>query len=186
VIAGIDPGISGAIALYDEAEHKLVDLIDTPRHKVKVNGKDRSRVDLDTLAQWFWAHGTKIKHAVVENVHTMPGQGVASSGAFMRAFGNVESLAAYFCKVEYVSPAKWKREFGLSQDKNESRVLASHFLPGEAARWKLKKHDGRAEATLLAIYAVRHTARIKSLFAGAPQARGSFDDSIDGLFDDAA
>jgi len=155
--AGIDPGLSGAIALYDpRAQTATVE--DMPTLTVKVGTKKRRQVDIDALARWADIHGSSVIKATIENVHTMPGQGVASSGAFMRAFGNAEmAFASAFVSREYVSPQKWKKHFGLTSNKDESRRAATRLLPRCAHLWARAKDDGRAEAVLLAIYGA-HTA----------------------------
>jgi len=49
-----------------------------------------------------------------------------------------------------VTPAKWKKHFGLSSEKEQSRAMASKMFPEAALH--LKKHHDRAEALLLARY----------------------------------
>jgi crossover junction endodeoxyribonuclease RuvC len=65
------------------------------------------------------------------------------------------AVASSFVPTEYVSPQKWKRHFGLTSDKDESRRAASRLLPKSAHLWARVKDDGRAEAALLAIYGAR-------------------------------
>lgn len=59
--------------------------------------------------------------------------------------------------VELVTPATWKRSLGLSTDKRASlhkaRLL---FQPADLA---LAKHEGRAEALLIAHWALRRAPR---------------------------
>ena len=124
-----------------------------PTLNVKVGAKKRRQVDTFALARWADIYGPTIKHATIEHVHTMPGQGVASSGAFMRAFGNAEqALACSFIPTTYVSPQKWKKFFNLHADKDESRRAITRLLPKFSHLFARKMDDGRAEAALLAIY----------------------------------
>jgi crossover junction endodeoxyribonuclease RuvC len=52
--------------------------------------------------------------------------------------------------LEFVTPAVWKRSYGLSRDKHASLFKARLMFP--AADLHLAKHDGRAEALLIAQY----------------------------------
>jgi hypothetical protein len=44
---------------------------------------------------------------------------------------------------------------GAPAGKDGARARASQLIPSAAHHWPLKKHDGRAEAALLAFYASR-------------------------------
>jgi crossover junction endodeoxyribonuclease RuvC len=89
-------------------------------------------------------------------VSTSPGQGVSSTFAFGRAYGIVIGiLVALGTPMTFVSPAKWKRALGVPSVKDGARARASQLLPQASSRWPLKRHDGRAEAALLALYGLR-------------------------------
>jgi len=54
-----------------------------------------------------------------------------------------------------VRPQAWKKKMGLiGKDKTASRGLARELFPQYAERFKLVKHDGLAEAALIARYGV--------------------------------
>ena len=55
-----------------------------------------------------------------------------------------------------VTPAKWKGYFGLSRDKGVSRGLAMQRFPDNASDFGRAKDDGRAEASLLCLYAAEN------------------------------
>lgn len=151
-ILGIDPGASGALALYDPVTSDL-DIIDMPTYKALVNGTKKKRIDLYALARWIDLHSRSIKFAVVEDPHAMPGQGVSSSFAFGFSCGAAQMLvASALIPVTLVRPAIWKRRMGLSSDKNASRALASLRFPQHRVLFARAKDDGRAEAALLALY----------------------------------
>jgi Holliday junction resolvasome RuvABC endonuclease subunit len=87
----------------------------------------------------------------MEQVHSMPNQGVSSTFAFGRAVGVISAV----CELtnypfHLVSPQKWKKHFNLTADKNEALDLARKLFP--AAKLKLKKDINRAEALLIAEY----------------------------------
>jgi crossover junction endodeoxyribonuclease RuvC len=86
---------------------------------------------------------------VVEAVHAMPKQGVSSSFKFGMAYGAALALAERFhAPWGTVTPQKWKKYMKLTSNKNDSLEMARNLWPN--APLHLKKHDGRAEALLMA------------------------------------
>ena len=152
-ILGVDPGLSGAIALY-YAKGDALHVIDVPTTIRKINKKYKKQIDLYQAAQYIEIHRPYIKFAVIEQVGTMPSQGVTSAFNFGFTTGALHGIiAACGIPIRTVPPQVWKRKFGLlGQDKDASRGEASRRCPQHAHLWPLKKHDGRAEAVLLAIY----------------------------------
>lgn len=150
-IIGIDPGVSGAAALITETG-AMLEIMDMPT--VLANkSSNRQMVSAYALAaglrDWMTQHGPCV--AITENVNTMPEQGIASSGAFMKSYGIILGVvAALGISIEIVSPQRWKKHFSLGRDKDASRELALRMFP--AAPLNLKKHHNRAEALLLAKY----------------------------------
>lgn len=142
IILGIDPGVSGAVAFYFPMVNRLA-VDDVPVAGGEINGYE--------LARLIRMHRPTM--AVIEAVHAMPKQGVSSSFNFGRSYGEVRGVVSA-CEIpmHFVTPQKWKRHFSLSADKDESRVRAIRMFPNTADSFKLKKHDGRAEAALLALY----------------------------------
>lgn len=153
IILGIDPGLSGALAFYDPEANTLV-IHDMPTFTVSVNKKQRRILDDAKLAGTISSAVLyDLTEAFVENVHSMPEQGVASSFKFGVCFGVIRGvLASNFVSVRYIEPSVWKRHFKLTADKDAARRRASELLPQHAHLWPLKKHDGRAEAALIAYY----------------------------------
>ena len=81
----------------------------------------------------------------------MPGQGIASSFQFGVGFGSILSvLQALHVNIEFVTPAVWKKSYGLGTDKHASLHKGRLLFP--TADLHLAKHDGRAEALLIARY----------------------------------
>jgi crossover junction endodeoxyribonuclease RuvC len=153
LIAGIDPGLSGAIALFDPSTREFRDVIDMPTHEIKVNRKIKRRLDLIDLASFLDNISKELAYAVIENVSALPRQGVTSGFNFGYATGAITGIfAANFIPLHRVHPSTWKREMKLTGGKDGSRARASEMFPRSAHFWPLKKHDGRAEAALLAYY----------------------------------
>lgn len=145
VTIGIDPGLKGAIALVGTVLADLVAVFDMP-----VAGGAVSAQLLFELAGWRDpGYGT----VVVEDVHSMPKQGVSSVFSFGRSKGVVEGVfAACRRPIVYVSPAAWKRGLGLGKDKGEARQRACELWPAKAGLFARVRDDGRAEAALIAYY----------------------------------
>lgn len=148
MIIGIDPGLSGAIFLLQGDDS---DVFDMPVTERLVNGKLKRQIDPASLARIL---PTDAEFVIVEQVSAMPGQGVTSSFNFGFTAGAIQGVvAALGLPLRTVHPQVWKRKFGLlGQPKDASRAEASRRLPQHAHLWPLKKHDGRAEAALLALY----------------------------------
>lgn len=145
-ILGIDPGVSGAIAFYFPSHPDRVSAEDVPT----VNGNIAASLLFDRINQM------RPDMAMVEMVSAMPGQGVSSTFKFGRAFGTVVALVqAAGVPLHFVTPGKWKKHFGLSSDKEQAREYALRMFPATAEHFALKKHHGRAEAALLALYAAQ-------------------------------
>lgn len=150
-ILGVDPGLSGCMAmLYNGA----VDVFDVPTTTRTVNKKEKRQIDPYSLAAWLETQRPLIKFAVIEQVGTMPGQGVTSAFNFGFTTGVIHGIiAACGIEIRTVPPQVWKRKYGLlGQNKDASRGEASRRFPQFTHLWQLKKHDGRAEAALLALY----------------------------------
>ncbi len=148
MIIGIDPGLSGALFVFDNHTNAVYDMPVTER---RVNGKLKRQIDPAQLAKILPRDAA---FAIVEQVSAMPGQGVTSSFNFGFTAGAIQGVvAALGIPLRTVHPQVWKRKFGLlGQPKDASRAEASRQLPQFAHLWPLKKHDGRAEAALLALY----------------------------------
>jgi len=159
---GIDPGISGAIAVLADGEAGPI--IDMP-----LLGEDRE-VDARQVALFIRAardlHPGASVSAVIERVRAMPPKdgerraGAQSSFNFGDHYGKakavLELLGIPYTRAE---PASWKRQFGLiGQSKDASRVLAIQRFPTVAAELKRKKDNGRADALLIALYGEQRLA----------------------------
>ncbi|MBB6254110.1 hypothetical protein [Nitrospirillum iridis] len=150
VVIGIDPGLSGAIAVLSPDGALVVH--DMPTHRLT-----RTELDLPALAHIFDGLAKEAAPvAFLERVGAMPGQGVSSMFKFGTCFGALQGLlAAHFIPVTLVTPQSWKRAMGCPAGKDAARARASQLLPRQAGLWPLKKHDGRAEAALIALYGQR-------------------------------
>ena len=145
IVLGIDPGIGGGWAVVQD-DGKLLDCGRMPTMK---NGKKNvaNGVVLANLVIW------PIDVSVVEQVGTMPGQGISSAFSFGWSTG--AAVMAGMIKsnridgVIRVTPQVWKRHFQLEKDKRASLNLADKLWPNWDM-WGVLANDGIAEAALMA------------------------------------
>lgn len=153
---GIDPGLTGAVALID-GNGELLSMHDTPTLLVK--GAKNRHVYLEpamiTILESCKDTGNLLLVGI-ENVHAMPAQGVTSMFSMGMGFGlwlgMITTMRMPYTRVE---PLAWKKKMGIvaKSDKNASIIRALQLFP--SASLTRKKDHGRADALLLAEYARR-------------------------------
>jgi len=155
ILIGIDPGVSGAVAFLND-DLSLVGVFDMPvmnlsGKKQQVNASALASIFREILPYQNTNYGVDAT-AYVEQVHSMPKQGVASSFNFGDSYGVIKGvLGALQIPMVLVSPAVWKKRAGLTgKPKDASRTLAQQLYP--AAPLGRKKDVGRADAILIARY----------------------------------
>ena len=151
-IFGIDPGLSGGIAILDD--NKIKEIFDMP---VMPDGKKNKRqINSALLAQLFKENIKDIEDTViiVEQVNAMPGQGVTSMFNFGQTFGAIKGIsAALSLPIFFVRPAKWKKHFELiNSSKDASRTKAIEMYPSFAEKLSKKKDVNKSDAILIARY----------------------------------
>jgi crossover junction endodeoxyribonuclease RuvC len=151
IIAGCDPGLGGAIAI--DSGHGILTVTDMPTYELSRGGKNKREIDPHSLAQLII---TNIDHMFIEQVGSMPGQGVSSVFAFGKSYGIIIGICAAL-KVPFtlVPPQRWKKALGVPKEKDGARARASQLMPKNADLWPLKKHDGRAEAALICLWGIQ-------------------------------
>jgi crossover junction endodeoxyribonuclease RuvC len=148
---GIDPGVNGALALLDDAG-ECRGVLDMPT--LAAGGKKGRRIlDGPALIRWLRKLPPGRVTAMLEEVSSMPRDGHVAAFSFGRTYGTTETaLAAAGIPYRTVRPAIWKKVMGVLADKDHARMKATQLIPSGAKHWPLKKHDGRAEAALIAQY----------------------------------
>lgn len=146
IVMSIDPGLSGAIAVFEGGA--LLCVIDTPTHELSRNKKTKRQISAVALAAIFREY--KPSHVVVEKVSAMPGQGVTSMFSFGRSFGLIEGIVAAFeIPATYVMPSVWTKGIGRGTGKDASRARACELYPSYQKQFARVKDDGRADAVLI-------------------------------------
>lgn len=143
-ILGVDIGMSGALAFYDGTELLIWDM---PVFEFK-GGRE---VDIHRVCQII--KDQKPDCAYVEDIIMPFNSGRKPMMSLSECTGYFKGvLASLEIPFNMVKPNTWKKSIGCPKDKNEARLFASRLLPLHKDNWHLKKHDGRAEAALIALY----------------------------------
>ena len=111
-IIGIDPGLSGAIAVLEN--NKVLNIFDMPvMSEGKKNKRQLNSAFLVNLIKENIGNSEEIA-VVVEQVNAMPGQGVTSMFNFGQTFGAIKGVcAALGLPIFFVRPSKLKKYFDL-------------------------------------------------------------------------
>ena len=152
---GIDPGLTGALAVLDHAG-ALVALHDTPALTLRTSRGTKQEYDVPGMVALLVPHARPGLHVVIEESQAMPGQGVRSMFMCGLGFGVwLGLLTALAMPYTRVRPVDWKRALGLmGKDKEVARLRAQQLFP--TADLRRKKDHGRAEALLMAWHELRY------------------------------
>ena len=151
MLIGIDPGLKGGICLAWET-------LDWVTYPMPVMGGGLDLVELKTILTPPGMERAKL--VVIEKVHSMPKQGVASSFKFGDGFGSLKGLCVGLgLPFILVTPQKWKKTILAGYDwkgnKDTSIVWVKQRYPGlslrPTERSRVDSH-GLADAVCLAEY----------------------------------
>ena len=149
VFLGLDPGYSGALAVIDRGS---VELHPWPESEAAVWRLIDSQFP-----------GEPRMVAVIEEVHSMPHDGVASAFKFGRHYGTLRAfLVAAGIPFAAVAPRTWQAAYGLSRHKGETRgafknrgrAIAQELYP------PVRLTQKTADALLLAHYCKLHAPHL--------------------------
>ncbi len=149
-IIGIDPGLSGAIAVLDN--NKVLKIYDMPvMAEGKKNKRQLNSAQLVNIIKENIENREEI-NVVVEQVNAMPGQGVTSMFNFGQTFGAIKGVcAALNLPIFFIRPSKWKKYFELiNSSKDSSRTKAIEMYPSIADQLSKKKDVNKSDAILIA------------------------------------
>ena len=149
-IVGIDPGLSGAIAILKE--NKVLGIFNMPvMAEGKKNKKQLNSAQLVNIIKDNINDKEEIA-VVVEQVNAMPGQGVTSMFNFGQTFGAIKGVcAALKLPIFFVRPSKWKKHFELiNSSKDSSRTKVIEMYPKLSKQLSKKKDVNKSDAILIA------------------------------------
>ena len=149
-IVGIDPGLSGAIAILEN--NKVLSIFEMPvmpegkKNKRQINSAQLVKILKDNISS-----NDEIS-VVIEQVNAMPGQGVTSMFNFGQTFGAIKGIcAALELPIFFVRPSKWKKHFELiNASKDASRTKAIEMYPKLSSELAKKKDVNKSDAILIA------------------------------------
>tara|TARA_B100001093_G_scaffold433676_1_gene430760 strand:+ start:117 stop:608 length:492 start_codon:yes stop_codon:yes gene_type:complete len=149
-IIGVDPGLSGAIAILED--NKVLNIFDMPvMSEGKKNKRQLNSAQLVKLLKDNVLKNDEVS-VVVEQVNAMPGQGVTSMFNFGQTFGAIKGVcAALGLPIFFVRPSKWKKHFELiNASKDSSRTKAIEMYPALSNDLAKKKDVNKSDAILIA------------------------------------
>ena len=157
-IIGIDPGVSGGIALLESDGYLTV--WDMPVNEVELKTKTkkgklkkRKYLDGEVFADIIEDFGGV---AYLEQVGPQPNDGAIQAFAFGDSYGGVRCvLEAFRIPLVLVRPQKWKATLALRKGKAGAALAAQDIFPGCHDMWHGPRGgliDGRCEAALIAHY----------------------------------
>ena len=145
LICGIDPGLTGAVAIIDH-DGLLHEVHDMPR----------TGSEIDTAGFVKLLDLTNLSGVVIEESQSRPGQGHVGPYRTGRNYGVLLGALGALGWVPWRIPSSvWKPAMQLTADKALSLEMTRSLWP-DTGHFDRKKDDGRAEAALLALYAVRN------------------------------
>ena len=150
-IIGIDPGLSGAIAILENK--KVLKFFDMPvMSEGKKNKRQLNSAQLVNILRENINSNNEEISIVVEQVNAMPGQGVTSMFNFGQTFGAIKGVcAALSLPIYFVRPSKWKKHFELiNSSKDASRTKVIEMYPHLSDQLSKKKDVNKSDAILIA------------------------------------
>ncbi|CAB4195335.1 hypothetical protein UFOVP1299_5 [uncultured Caudovirales phage] len=172
LVLGVDPGLHGALALYDSESRSILSITDMPIWIQPVGGKKREQLDELALMSLFRDYAMLgVSLAVIEKVGGIPGQ--SAPAAFN--FGIAVSPLIMCCRYEGIpferpTPQTWKpamrvpgkrgsAALGAKDATQEIIAVADRMFPNDTSRWRGPRGGfmaDRAEAAMLARYGAEH------------------------------
>lgn len=163
IVIGIDPGTPLTIAVLSpdgSAILRVFDGAEVATFEKKSGRKNASPENSPALiASCLRPYAALGALAVIERVSAMPGQGISSTTRFVGSMYLAQGVAAGLgMRYIRVTPSAWKRKMDLSADKERSRAAALRQWPDRSDLFSRKKDHDRAEAALMALWAIQATA----------------------------
>jgi len=156
-VVGIDPGAVGGVAVVSVQKNRLrlVDGFRMPMHKLNTGKQIVDAADVfERLVDYT------VDAAIIESGIAMPRQSSVSTFSQGRNCGSIEAVMFIMADtLGWVTPRQWKKDLGLSSDKQQSIDLAKNIFKGDYT-WTKKADDGIAEAALIAAWFLREMGKV--------------------------
>lgn len=157
-VLGIDPGLDGAAAVFDDRRLGYVEVFD-----LETVGEDTKRIlNVTTLSRWVEArmpYDERVEHehhAYLEYVNSNPAWGTGSVFRFGMSFGQLRATVE-LCGIPQtlVVARKWRPTYNIGNDKKAGLKKAIALFPNAADKFARVKDEHRADAALIAYYGYR-------------------------------
>ena len=152
LIAGIDPGVNGAIAVLDSENPDSVALLDLKKHSI-ITIHEWLVEELDYHPSIFW----------IEDVHSMHGMSAKSNFRFGKNIGMITAVAELFRNElsNTVTPKVWQKYIGVTAKgkaiKKQVAKIAQYLYPQAELHGKRGGLlDGRSDALMIAYYGLHN------------------------------
>lgn len=165
IVLGIDPGLSGGLALVAGSPGqrlRLIDAMDVPVH----GDAAKRRVNVGAVLDFIQRNAPD--RGLIERAQLIPDQNISAGGIYMRAVGALEAcVEGLGVPLLIIESSAWKKYHGLSRKslpeglsrtqataafKENSRQRAILLFAGNHRLFDRKKDHNRAEAALIAAY----------------------------------
>lgn len=151
---GIDPGKTGAVVMINESEEII--------HRLSFDCDESIEGNADKVEAAACIVNDAFDNSIytcLEKVHSMPKQGVCAVWTFAENFSMWKTLLIVNrIPFELVTPQRWMKGLIVKSDhakkKKRGLTVCRRKWPGDAF-FKLEKHDGRADAALMAVHIKR-------------------------------
>ena len=152
LIAGIDPGANGAIAVLDSQDPDSVALLDLKKQSI-ITIHEWLVEELDYHPSIFW----------IEDVHSMHGMSAKSNFGFGKNIGMITAVAELFRNElsNTVTPKVWQKYAGVTAKgkaiKQQAAKIAQYLYPQAELHGKRGGLlDGRSDALMIAYYGLHN------------------------------
>lgn len=153
---GIDPGLQGAIALYNPANNSLL-IHDMPYFLMTIGKTRKKRLDgvtIQHMLKGFKDVGAQM--ACIEAQNPRPRQSAQSVYATGWGAGLLyQACVSLLIPMEHVPPSVWKRIIKAPKEKPAAVARANELFPESAHLFRGPRGgimDGRAEAAMIAYF----------------------------------
>jgi crossover junction endodeoxyribonuclease RuvC len=157
LIVGIDPGVTGALALLSD-KGELLEVRDMPTLADGTKGRSTVNSPLlaELLAKWH------AREVFCEFVSARPTDGSVQAFAFGRTFAIIHGVCgALSLPISLITPGSWKRFHSIpaGDQKDLARSKAIARWPAMAERFARKLDHNRAESALIGLAGIWREGR---------------------------
>jgi crossover junction endodeoxyribonuclease RuvC len=158
IVVGADPGLTGALAVYDGVKGAILHVCDIPTYTTQVGKRVKSKIDVSELLHkvgWMrMQYGAEM--AVIEMAGPRPKESVTSAFTSGMGYGFLYmAFSGFRYRLELVTPQTWKHVMRAPKLKTASGKRADELFPDNKHEWRGPRGavlHGRAEAAMIAKY----------------------------------